>query len=49
MAHKHLVLLGDSVFDNQAYVARGRAVVDHLGRALPRGERVTLLAVDGGL
>ena len=47
MAHKHLVLLGDSVFDNQAYVARGRAVVDHLGRALPRGERVTLLAVDG--
>ena len=28
MAHKHLLLLGDSVFDNQAYVAQGRAVVE---------------------
>lgn len=28
MAYKHLVLLGDSVFDNQAYVAQGRAVFD---------------------
>ncbi len=28
MAHKHLVLLGDSVFENQAYVAKGRAVVE---------------------
>lgn len=35
------------MFDNQAYVARGRAVVDHVGRVLPRGDRVTLLAVDG--
>ena len=47
MAGKHLVLLGDSVFDNQAYVARGRAVVDHLRRTLPPSDRVTLLAMDG--
>ena len=25
---KYLVLVGDSVFDNQAYVARGKAVVE---------------------
>ncbi len=47
MVHKHLVLLGDSVFDNQAYVANDRAVVDHLGRVLPPSDSVTLLAVDG--
>ena len=28
MANKHLVLLGDTVFDNQAYVAQSRAVVE---------------------
>ena len=31
----HLVLLGDSVFDNQAYVATGRAVIDHVRAGLP--------------
>ena len=47
MTRKHLVLLGDSVFDNHAYVAQGRAVVHHLGRMLPPDDRVSLLAVDG--
>ncbi|MFN3730447.1 MAG: GDSL-type esterase/lipase family protein [Fimbriimonadaceae bacterium] len=43
----HLVLLGDSVFDNQAYVATGRAVIDHVRAGLPGGAQATLLAVDG--
>ena len=47
MTRKHLVLLGDSVFDNHAYVAQGGAVVHHLGRMLPPDDRVSLLAVDG--
>ena len=43
----HVVLLGDSIFDNAAYTAGGPAVVDHLRAALPAGWKTTLLAVDG--
>lgn len=43
----HVVLLGDSIFDNQPYVARGRATVDELTKRLPDGWRATLLARDG--
>ena len=43
----HVVLIGDSIFDNAAYVAGGPAVIDHLRAALPPGGRATLLAVDG--
>src|SRR5689334_4666126 len=43
----HIVLLGDSIFDNQPYVARGRATIDELTARLPRGWRATLLARDG--
>jgi len=43
----HVVLLGDSIFDNAAYVPGGPAVIDHLTAALPHGWRETLLAVDG--
>jgi hypothetical protein len=43
----HIVLLGDSVFDNAAYIARGPDVVAHLRTAIPSGWRATLLAVDG--
>ena len=32
---KYLVLVEDSVFDNQAYVARGKAVVEHLCEPSP--------------
>jgi hypothetical protein len=45
----HLVLLGDSIFDNASYVARGEAVIDHLHRALPSGWAADLLAVDGAV
>ena len=45
----HVVLLGDSIFDNARYVPSGRSVVEHLQRALPGGWRATLLAVDGSV
>lgn len=43
----HLVLLGDSIFDNRAYVAGGLALVDQVQRAVPSDWKASLLAVDG--
>jgi hypothetical protein len=43
----HVVLLGDSIFDNAAYVGAEPSVIEHLREALPGGWRATLLAVDG--
>lgn len=43
----HIVLLGDSIFDNAAYVRGGPDVVRQLREALPEGWRATLCAVDG--
>lgn len=43
----HIVLLGDSIFDNASYVASGPAVIDHLRRQVPSGWQATLRAVDG--
>ena len=43
----HIVLLGDSSFDNGAYVGSDPDVATHLRGLLPPGGRVTLLAVDG--
>ena len=45
----HIVLLGDSILDNGAYVGRGQAAIDHLRRLLPSGWQATLLAVDGSI
>lgn len=45
----HVVLLGDSIFDNAAYVPGRPAVIEQLGASLPRGWRATLLAVDGAV
>jgi hypothetical protein len=45
----HLVLLGDSIFDNAAYVAGGPDVVKQLRDRLPAGWRATLKAVDGSV
>jgi len=45
----HLVLLGDSIFDNASYVAPGQAVIDQLRSALPDGWTARLLAVDGAM
>lgn len=46
---KKVVLLGDSVFDNGAYVAGGADVLQHLVRRLPAGWSASLLAADGSL
>jgi len=43
----HVVLLGDSVFDNKAYVGGEPDVVAHLRGQLPDRWRATLAAVDG--
>jgi len=45
----HIVLLGDSIFDNAAYVAGGPDVVTQLAELLPPGWRATLAAVDGAV
>jgi len=45
----HIVLLGDSVFDNGPYVAPGQEVIAHLRRRLPAGSQATLLARDGAV
>ncbi len=45
----HVVLLGDSIFDNAAYVAGGPDVVAQLRERLPAGWSATLRAVDGAV
>ena len=45
----HLGLLGDSIFDNAAYVAGGPDVVAQLRPILPAGWTATLCAVDGAV
>jgi len=46
----HVVLLGDSIFDNQSYVQPGEPDVVHQLRArLPADWRATLRAVDGNV
>ena len=48
MSGPHVVLLGDSIFDNAAYVPGDPPVEAQLRAALPEGS-VTLLAVDGAV
>jgi hypothetical protein len=43
----HVVLLGDSIFDNRAYTGGALDVVEHLREMLPPAWRATLCAVDG--
>jgi hypothetical protein len=43
----HLVLLGDSIFDNRAYVGGAPAVIDQLQKKIKLSWEATLLAVDG--
>jgi hypothetical protein len=45
----HLVLLGDSVFDNAAYVSGRPAVIDQVRSRLSAGWRATLAARDGSV
>jgi hypothetical protein len=43
----HVILLGDSIFDNARYVPDRPPVVEQVRRNLPSDWRVTLLATDG--
>jgi len=45
----HVVLLGDSIFDNAAYVPGEPDVVKQVRAKLPRDWRATLCAVDGAV
>jgi hypothetical protein len=47
--HPHVVLLGDSIFDNAAYVRGGPDVVTQVRDVLPSGWKASLLAVDGAV
>jgi len=44
---RHIVLLGDSIFDNALYVPGGPSVMEHLRRMLPEGDRASMFALDG--
>ncbi|WP_145219766.1 SGNH/GDSL hydrolase family protein [Planctomycetes bacterium TBK1r] len=44
---RHIVLLGDSIFDNALYVPDGPSVIEHFRRILPAGDRATMIALDG--
>lgn len=46
---KHIVLLGDSILANGAYVGKGPDVVAQVNKLLPTGSRATLEAIDGAL
>ena len=43
----HLILLGDSIFDNAAYTGGKPAVISQVREYLPMGWKASLLAVDG--
>jgi lysophospholipase L1-like esterase len=43
----HVVLLGDSIFDNRSYVGGDPDVCSHLQALAPPGTKVSLCAVDG--
>lgn len=45
----HIILLGDSIFDNAAYVRGGPDVVRQLRDLLPAEWKASLLAVDGAV
>ena len=45
----HVVLLGDSIFDNLAYVGGGPDVIFQLQARLPSAAKATLMAVDGSV
>ncbi|HXH68717.1 MAG TPA: SGNH/GDSL hydrolase family protein [Pyrinomonadaceae bacterium] len=46
----HIVLLGDSIFDNKTYVdENGKDVVTHLRESLPNDWQATLKAIDGSI
>jgi hypothetical protein len=49
IAPRHVVLFGDSILDNAAYVNGGPDVVTQLRARLPAGSKATLAAIDGSV
>ena len=45
----HIVLIGDSIFDNAAYVNGGLDVIAHLRQQIPSEWKASLRAVDGSV
>ena len=45
----HIVLLGDSVFDNKAYLNGGLDVITHIRRQIPAEWKASLRAIDGSV
>jgi hypothetical protein len=45
----HIVLLGDSIFDNASYTRGGPDVISQVREILPKDWKATLLAVDGSV
>jgi hypothetical protein len=45
----HIILLGDSIFDNAAYVRGGPDVVRQLREVIPLNWKASLLAIDGAV
>jgi lysophospholipase L1-like esterase len=45
----HIVLLGDSVFDNKTYINGGLEVIGQVRRQIPAEWKATLCAVDGSV
>lgn len=45
----HIVLLGDSIFDNKAYVDSEPDVITHLREMIPQDWKTSLKAVDGNM
>ena len=43
----HVILLGDSIFDNERYVPDRPPVIEQVRHSLPTGWQASLLAVDG--
>ncbi len=46
---RHIVLLGDSIFDNAMYVPGGPSVLEHVRQILPSGDSASLIANDGAI
>jgi len=46
---QHIILLGDSILDNAAYVSLNSDVISYLRKALPEAWKATLIARDGSL
>lgn len=47
MMERHIVLVGDSIFDNDTYVLGQPGVIEQMRRALPQGWSAFKVAVDG--